>query len=369
MPLEILGEATDVRTGTRVIYAKSDIRSYIDLVGDNFDEFNIQRRRVKHKAYSRMREDIIAGALLPTISLAVKEEFIALIENANGDKNAIAAALSAPNRVNILDGLQRTHTLFDIINERIELKDNQTILLEFWLEGNIKNLIYRIIVLNAGQKPMSMRHQIELLFSATKDTLESNIAGLEVFSERDDARRTRPGKYSLERLSLSYYSYITKSPEIDKENIVAQQLQEDEILSEGEEKFGEKFDRFAELLKLYLELDTKVFVEYRGDGLTWIGSENVMLSFFSAAANFDARADGSSRVNAAIELLLEVLEQPVEVQDPLALEVLRGVTQGFNSRKVNVGFATRKLLFNSFREFFRAEGAVPLRDLWLQEAE
>lgn len=369
MPLEILGEATDVRTGTRVIYAKSDIRSYINLVGNDFDEFNIQRRRVKHKAYSRMREDIIAGALLPTISLAVKEEFIQLVEDANGDKDAIAAALSAPNRVNILDGLQRTHTLFDIINEQIELRDNQTILLEFWLEGNIKNLIYRIIVLNAGQKPMSMRHQIELLFSATKDTLENSIAGLEVFSERDDARRTRPGKYSLERLSLSYYSYITKSPEIDKENIVAQQLQEDEILSEGEEKFGEKFDRFTELLRLYLELDTKIFAEYRGDGLTWIGSENVMLSFFSAAANFDARADGANRVNAAIDTLLKLLTQPIEAQDPLALDVLRGVTQGFNSRKVNVGFATRKLLFNSFREYFRAEGTVSLRDLWLQEAE
>lgn len=369
MPLEILGEATDVRTGTRVIYAKSDITSYINLVGKDFDEFNIQRRRVKHKAYARMREDIIAGALLPTISLAVKQEYIQEIEKANGDKAALTAALSIPDRVNILDGLQRTHTLFDILKDGVELKNNQTILLEFWLESNIKNLIYRIIVLNAGQKPMSMRHQIELLFSATKETLEGSIPSLEVFSERDDARRTRPGKYSLERLSLSYYSYITKSPEIDKENIIAQQLQEDEILSEGEEKFGEKFDRFAELLRSFIEIDTKVSETYPADGLAWIGSENVMLSFFSAAANFDARADGMERVNASLRELIKLLTAPLSDPDPLALEILRGVTQGFNARKVNVGFATRKLLFNTFREYFRAEGIASFRELWPQEAE
>lgn len=369
MSLQVLGEAIDVRTGTRVIYAKSDVRTYIDLVGPDFDEFIIQRRRVKHKAYARMREDIISGALLPTISLAVKEDCIAELDAVKDSYDETAKILSRPNRVNILDGLQRTHTLFDILKDQVPLKEGQTILLEFWLEGSIRNLIYRIIVLNAGQKPMSMRHQMELLFFSTKEALEKAIPGLEIYSERDEARRTRPKKYSLDRLSLSYYAYVTKSPEVDKENIVAQQLQQDDILSEGEEKFGEKFDRFVSILRGMAAIDEAVFRLYPDEGLSWVGSENFLLAFFSAAASFDARPDGSARVDVAIGLLIKSVQESQEPDDPLAFSTYKTVVQGFNVRKVNVGFATRKLLFNAFKEFFRAEGDVPLKDLWLQEAD
>lgn len=365
MTLQVLGEAIDVRTQTRVIYAKSDIQTYVALVGADFDEFIVQRRRVKHKAYTRMRQDIIAGTLLPAITLAIKKDFIPEISKANGDAVEIARLLSLPNRVNILDGLQRTHTLIDVLKDGIELDKNQTILLEFWLEKDIRNLIYRIIVLNAGQKPMSMRHQIELLFYSTIDILQKAIPGLEVFTERDEARRTRPKKYSLDRLSLAYYAYLTKSPEIDKDNLIAQQLQEDEILAEGEEKFGEKFDRFVALLNTFTSLDEKVSQLYPTDGLVWIGSENVMLTFFAAAANFETRPEGRQRIDEAMAHLLREFNPG---SDPMALEQYRSIIQGVNVRKVNVGFATRKLLFNSFREFFWDGGATPFAQLWVREA-
>lgn len=365
MALQVLGEAVDVRTQTRVIYAKSDIQTYVALIGADYDEFMIQRRRVKHKAYSRMRADIIAGTLLPTITLAVKNDFIQEVSDANGNDREIARLLSLPDRVNILDGLQRTHTLIDILKEGIDLNKDQTILLEFWLEKDIRNLIYRIIVLNAGQKPMSMRHQIELLFYSTIEILEKAIPGLEVFAERDEARRTRPKKYSLDRLSLAYYAYLTKSPEIDKDNLIAQQLQEDEILAEGEEKFGEKFDRFISLLKIFSLLDEKICEIYPDAGLAWIGSENVMLTFFAAAANFETRPEGRQRIDDALaQLLLEF----VPGSDPMALEQYRSIILGVNVRKVNVGFATRKLLFNAFREFFWNGGATPFAQLWVREA-
>lgn len=365
MTLEILGKAVDVRTGTTVIYAKADIATYASLIGSNFDNFIIQRRRVKHKAYARMRQDIIDGALLPAITLAVKKEFIPDIIAATGNAVEIARLLSIPDRINILDGLQRTHTLIDVLKDGIQLHKDQTILLEFWLEEDIRNLIYRIIVLNAGQKPMSMRHQIELLFYSTIDILEKSIPGLEVFTERDEARRNLPKKYSLERLSLAYYAYLTKSPEIDKDNLVAQQLQEDEILAEGEQRFGEKFDRFSKLLKYFTLLDEKFFEVYKNEGLAWIGSESVMLSFFAAAANFETKVDGQKRIDAALEKLLG---QFISGEDPMALEEYRQILGSVNVRRVNVGFATRKLLFSAFREFFWNDGDIKFSQLWVQEA-
>lgn len=368
MPFKILGEALDTRTGTRVIYAQSDIPSYLSTVGVNFDEFDIQRRRVKHKAYGRMKEDIIAGALLPPITLAVKKEFCERISEIT-DPNILSQELSIPNRVNILDGLQRTHILNDIVTEGFSFKDKQTLLLEIWIEQEVSNLIYRIIILNAGQKPMSMRHQIELLFSSTKDLLQRKITDLDILSERDGARRTRAKKYPFSTLSLSYYAYITKSPEVDKDNLIAQKLQEDEILSGGEKRFNDAFERYSNLLEKFTQIDKVITEIYPEDGLSWIGSENVMLSFFAAAASFDTRVDGIHRVDSAIESLVSTLTTADPNSDPMALEDHKMVINGFNARRVNIGFATRKLLFNAFREYFRADGEIQFRDLWLQEAD
>ncbi len=265
MPLKILGRTQDQRTGTHVVYAKCGILEYLNLVGENFDEFEIQRKRVKHKAYARMKQDIMEGTLLPSITLSIKIDIVNDLISSIEDEEALEKKLGRPNQINILDGLQRTHILSDIKSDGHEFKQNQEVLIEFWLETDVKNLIYRIIVLNAGQKPMSMRHQIELLFSTTKEVLSSAVHGIEIFTERDESRRTRPLKYPLDRLALGYYSFITKSPEIEKENIIAQQLVEEDVLSGGEEKLGEQFSLYTRYLKAYAHLDEAIFDIYDAD--------------------------------------------------------------------------------------------------------
>lgn len=368
MPLEVLGFTKNVRTKTDIVYAKSDIATYLSIVGDNFDDFEIQRRRVKHKAYSRMKQDIKDGALLPSITLSIKNSYIDHVLTSFEDKTTLQETLSTPNKINILDGLQRTHILHELMQEGFDFHPEQTLLLEFWLERNINNLIYRIIVLNAGQKPMSIRHQMELLFLSAKENLEAKITGLELFTERDESRRTKSGKYQLERIALAYYSYITKSPEVDKDNLIAQQLQEEKILFDGEDKFGAQFNRFVTLLERYVEVDAAAYDKYNNTSLTWLGSENTLQAFFSAAGNFDSRGgDGQERVNRSISSLIESLRG--EAEDPLYLNILNNIIDGLPSRKVNVGFASRKLMFNSFREYFRNYGEDDLCDVWPREAE
>lgn len=368
MPIEILGFAKDARTGSRIIYAKTDIPTYLGIVGNEFDEFDIQRKRVQHKAYARMKEDIKAGALLPAVTLAVKSSQINNVLDAEENKALLAEKLSESGSVNILDGLQRTHTLKDIASSGHEFLVDQTLLLEVWVEPLIKNLIYRIIVLNAGQKPMSMRHQMELLFYSTKETLESRIPGLEIFTERDDSRRTRSRKYSLDRISLAYYAFIMNTHEVNKDNIVAQQLQEDDVLAQGLEGFGERFERFSDIFSDLAHIDQLVENKYGRSGISWTGSENFLLGFFAAASNVDARMNGAALITASLERLAASLENP-QINDPLGLNVYHEVSSGINSRKSNVGHATRKLIFNGFREFFRSQGEDYLSQIWPRESE
>ena len=190
--MEILGKAIDQRTQTRVVYAQMPVDEYLDLVGPNFDEFAIQRRREKHRGYARLKADAEAGALLPSITLAYDPKLVAPLQEVfdADDKASLMMLLQGePGKVSILDGLQRTYILSEIRNSGKHFKEGQALLVEFWLENDPRNLIYRIIVLNAGQKPMSMRHQIEVLFATFKALLEEEIPQLTLLTERDGTRR------------------------------------------------------------------------------------------------------------------------------------------------------------------------------------
>lgn len=378
MPLNILGTPqVDLRTETPVVYAQMLIPEYLNLVGMDFDKFSIQRRREKHPAYARMKEDIKRGALLPTITLSVLPNLAAELKQLcdQGDLLTLANRLGTSGEVNILDGLQRTYILQDLATEGHQFIANQTVHLEIRLEENLDNLIYRIIVLNAGQKPMSMRHQVEVLFSAFKTPLESEIRGLDLFLENDSSRRTRPGKYALDRVASAYHAFLLRSSEVEKQNIIAQKISEESVLAQDEEALGADFSLFRRYLAAYVNLDNHICRIYDGTnqrtptGLTWFGSENVMNAFFAAVSDFGSNEQRKGRIDLAISALSNLLSNAESGSDPLGLEVLQKIIDGLPVRKVNVGFATRKLLNNGFKEFFRDEGERPIAEIWEREAE
>ncbi|MFM6122087.1 MAG: hypothetical protein ACKPEO_23555, partial [Sphaerospermopsis kisseleviana] len=139
MQVKIIGKAKDLRTNTDILYAQLSIQDYLDLVGDNFDDYEPQRKREKYKAYERMKVDIMNGALLPSITLAVKPELVSDILPIvqKDDRQELERALSKPGQVNILDGLQRTFILKDIAKEDFDFNSEQKLLVEFWLEGKL----------------------------------------------------------------------------------------------------------------------------------------------------------------------------------------------------------------------------------------
>ncbi|SEI01748.1 hypothetical protein SAMN02799636_04962 [Methylobacterium sp. 275MFSha3.1] len=400
MAVTILGTATDVRTGTSVVYTQMSIPEYLAIVGKEFEDFHLQRRRESHKAYERLKLDISEGALLPSITLAVKPENVSAIlpvvecyRNDPSTAGQLAAVLNTPGSVDILDGLQRTYIMRDLSDDGQYFKEGQRILVEFWLESELHNLIYRIIVLNAGQKPMSIRHQLELLFASLQASIEKKIPNIEIYRERDATRRTRPRKFAFNIVVSAYQAMVTASPELQKHNIVANQLMESSALDMGESALSQQFDVFIETLKLYADLDTEAFRVYRaapaadveqgadvsasGDGepLTpadqhnWLSSENVMASFFAALAQFSTNENRRQRANTALGALKNQLTNAAPGTDPLSLETFNRLRSGISPRKVNVGVATRRLITNGFKEYFRDAGETPLGECWNQAAE
>lgn len=400
MNISVLGIARDLRTNTPVVYAQLSIDDFLTVVGDGFENFTIQRRRENHKAYQRLKLDIKGGALLPSITLAVKPEKVETITplfaqvEAGGDRNQLEQALSTPGQVDILDGLQRTYIIKDIKSEGHSFVEGQKILVEFWLESDLNNLIYRIIILNAGQKPMSIRHQIELLFMSLKTSIEGEIPNLEIYTERDNTRRHKPKKFALGVIVSAYQAFITSSSELQKDNVIATQLAESNALDSSEEEISNQFTQFTKYLTTYSNIDEDVTRIYRsaqvaldevpadpptaatgtvdihtGAYANWLATENVFLAFFAAIAQFGTSEARIARVDEALAALEKLCRESAVGSDPLALAVFERLRAGANPRRINVGLATRKLLTNGFKEYFRESGEKPLADCWPLGAE
>ena len=58
MSFQIIGKTKDLKSGADVIYVQSSINKYLEIVGSDFENFSIQRKREKHKAYQRLKADI-----------------------------------------------------------------------------------------------------------------------------------------------------------------------------------------------------------------------------------------------------------------------------------------------------------------------
>lgn len=361
--LKVIGKTKDLRTNTNVLYAEILVNDYLKLVGNDFDKFEIQRKRVDPKKYARLKNDFKNGALLPGITLAIEfsevEKYYELIEKE--DYKAVIAFLNAEKDIYILDGLQRTYIINDLITEKTEFKEGQKLLLEIWFEKNIDHLIYRLIVLNSGQKPMSMRHQVELLFMTLKNNLVSDIDGLELYLEKDGQIRSKAKKFAFDRVVNSYYSYLTRSPEIDRDNLVVKKLNEDDILSSTEKELNENYTSFKKYLQKYCEIDSEVYRIYQGNESlgnfkNWLSEENTMKAFFAAVSKFKIDDKREARMDDALEKLLVILREGKGNEDILGLEIFKDIKGGIDSKKSNVGVALRKTIMDGFREYFMNEG-------------
>lgn len=370
--LKIIGETKDLRTNTHVLYAQIRITDYLKLVGSDFDRFDIQRKRVTPKSYKRLKVDIQKGALLPTITLAINPKVVRSFNSFLNPRNnaEIIKRLNKPDNIYILDGLQRTHIINDIVvKEKKKLNSNQCLLLEIWFESKLPSLIYRLIVLNAGQKPMSMRHQIDLLFMTIKDQLEEEIPGLEIYKEKDGTIRNKPRKFAFDKLVTAYYSYTLKTPEVSREHIVTTKMEEASILDSDEIELENMFEDFKKYLQDYCELDEQVYRIYSDDKdnkalKNLFSEENFINSFFAVLAQYGENEKNKSRINKAITKLKRYLRKAKPSSDPLALSEYQKYRQLIDPKVYNVGFGTRKLISTSLKEFLREEGDIDWKNCW-----
>ena len=99
------------------------------------------------------------------------------------------------------------------------------------------------------------------------------------------------------------------------------------------------------------------------ENISFLGNETVILGLSAAVGAMERNETLSPRVWPALGgLLAAVRGQPDD--DPLAIRTFEALRQGIDSSKINIGVATREMVFNTFREFIRGAGETPMRECW-----
>jgi hypothetical protein len=96
--------------------------------------------------------------------------------------------------------------------------------------------------------------------------------------------------------------------------------------------------------------------------------DSVVVSFFASISSFCSNEDRLNRTENALNKLVNTLSNSQQGDDPLGLESYNSIKKGIDPRKLNVGYATRKLIVNAFKEYYRDEGETPLKSYWISEA-
>lgn len=363
----------DDRLNSYCVTAKCSYRYFLDLTTGAEGNLNIQRSIIKGaKAYATLRSDLKRGCVLPPIVLAVHVNLSCPVLDIFHDNDMMALSTQltqvTSEDVYIIDGLQRTNAIRQTRNElegaaRDVFLDRE-LRLELWLNIPFGAIAYRMLLLNAGQRPMSVKHQVEVLSSKLVDDLQS-VPNLDIFRVGDTRRRAQPGQFQLAKLAQAFQAWLQGQPNLDLRNSVMEELLAEsaiEVLghsvADSTVAAGSTEDGFSQLVTWVVELD----VALGPANLQFLANETVLLGIAAAVGALERNETLLPRVWPSLQRLLELAQQDPE--SALALSTFNQLKQGIDSGKTNVGVATRDMVFSAFKEFIRGAAETGMDECW-----
>lgn len=214
--MQVKSRIFDKRISSENFLIETSLGDYVGLIEDALYKNPFQRKKVTSSktVYSLLREDIKKGCVIPPIVLAL---------SLDGDVGADTASVSDADIVNairnkrdsllILDGLQRTHSFLDLLAEKHtpEELDNirsLKIRIEVYVGLNKIGILYRMLTLNTGQTPMSLRQQIEMLYL---DYYDKGVDGIKFIREVDSEHATLTNEYNFKEIIEGFNSYLERN--------------------------------------------------------------------------------------------------------------------------------------------------------------
>lgn len=210
---------------SRFVTAEADYNFAVTNLVPLINRLDIQREVQDAKFYQRLEKDLLKGCIMPPITIAFINERIIDIENPDTLADFITHNIKDGF---ILDGIQRLNTLQRTYKKHINEFDlNRKIYVNALICSSMDNLLYRMITLNNGQKPMSARHQIEILTANIFDFSDSEMP---IATEKAVRQQKIKVSFNKSDFVKGYLAFLANSTNIENQKIIEEKL--DQLIAE-----------------------------------------------------------------------------------------------------------------------------------------
>lgn len=280
----------------------------------------IQRNLQNPSFYSRLRNDLKAGCIVPPITLA----FIINLSSTQVDVEYINKNIASGF---VLDGIQRLnaiHRAFEEISNEDEREKflQRPLHLNIIVSPSMDRLLYRMITLNNGQRPMSPRHQIDILSETIFD-----FESLALKNQPHKDRQNGANKLAVHRSDVikGYIAYLSETTAIDNKLIIEEKM--DNLIAEKiiDSDIGNEKYEFMEVLKWIANLSSNIEVS----------------NWFVLSNNFIGIAVAARKNFGYLRTLSE--NDVKQAQDKFET-----IFSNFDKRKIKVGDYRRKMVADFF---------------------
>ncbi|RFF28551.1 MULTISPECIES: hypothetical protein [unclassified Wenzhouxiangella] len=367
--MDIVSTFADERINSTNLLVEMSIDEYTRIASHVLDKNEFQRKRVRSSKtiYSLLKKDLQIGCVIPPLVLALNRDVSA---QDDAGETLLETQKNEPDSFVILDGLQRTYTMLDIIDELTEAGDqkalaafkNRLLRVEVYIGINRLGILYRMLTLNTGQTPMSLRQQIEILYL---DYVAADVDDIELIKEADNRVAAQRNQFNFKDTVEGFNSYIERSElPIGRADILENVQSLEKLADENAQAdlFEEYLRSVNAVLRRMFELcqDAEVSEDYIarygvpfGKNVQQIFKRPQALSGYGAAAgrlkDF-ALIDGFEELyEMASQLRLE--ESPVEF-----IERFNEKLSEIKSQSKKIGNAQRMFFQYFYREAFNKEG-------------
>ncbi|NTW06948.1 MAG: hypothetical protein HGA29_03790 [Syntrophaceae bacterium] len=120
----------------------------------------------------------------------------------------------------VLDGMQRLNTL-NRIKDVDGFPREKKLYLSIIVSSNKDMLLYRMITLNNGQRPMTPRHQIEVL---TEELFDFESLDISVQTEKERGEKIKRGSFNLADISKGYLAFFSDNVHNENDKIISEKM-------------------------------------------------------------------------------------------------------------------------------------------------
>ncbi|WP_252243208.1 MULTISPECIES: hypothetical protein [unclassified Clostridium] len=371
------------------------LKEYVEHIPKEYMEYDVQRSIVPNVYLDRLIDTIITNDNIPTITLVT---------------DRIDVNTNAVDLVNfkILDGLQRTYrikSIWESINlfnrtenkeeisklSRIQLSKKykeelkrinsdvkvlEAIINEYNSNGNIKRFtdyfndniqwfeiwvnlspeeeIEKMLILNAGHKSMSPRHQLELLYLNVLPYLNI-ICEKENMKDIIREKQKSDTMYSKERVLGEYYFSHLISATISFEKCKPMTTNTDLIKMQQENNneqtfvINYKYSLLEAVLKFLIRLDKNLSKLYGSVGVKWISRETVIVGVFAALGKYSKLKYGYLNLDVFNEFIEKI---NYDKNDKLKIMMYdESKNSNMKISKINIGNASKKAVMDAIYDF------------------